>query len=210
MTTSEQCALIVRGIYNENDASHDMDHILRVLQNARVIMDGMQGIDRTAVELAVFLHDIDDPKYKTAGGPSAAELLEELKVPESSASHVLAIIRSVSFSGGNETVIESPEAAIVRDADRLDAIGAIGIARAFAYGGAKGRKLYDTAESARSGMTEEEYRSKQTATVTHFHEKLFLLKDLMVTDQGRQLAEERHEFMAAFVRQLERETGESL
>ncbi|WP_398289706.1 HD domain-containing protein [Sporosarcina sp. NCCP-2716] len=187
-----------------------MDHILRVLQNARAIMDGMQGIDRTAVELAVYLHDIDDPKYKTAGSPSAADLLEELDVANSLASHVLAIIRSVSFSGGNETAIESREAAVVRDADRLDAIGAVGIARAFAYGGAKGRKLYDAAESARVAMSEEEYRTKQTATVTHFHEKLFLLKDLMVTERGRQLAEERHGFMAAFLRQLEQETGEKL
>ncbi|WP_040286688.1 HD domain-containing protein [Sporosarcina koreensis] len=210
MTYIQQCAELTKDLYSKFDASHDMDHILRVLQNARTIMEEERTSDRTAVELAVYLHDIDDPKYAAAGNPSAADLLKAMNVPAQLADHVLAIIRSVSFNGGNEEPIMSPEAAIVRDADRLDAIGAVGIARAFAFGGARGRKLYDWEESSRSSMTEEEYRSKNTSTVTHFHEKLFLLKDLMVTERGRQLAQQRHTFMEAFLKQLELETGERL
>ena len=125
---------------------------------------------------------------------------------ESLAKQVLQTIHSVSFNGGNEEEIVSIEGAIVRDADRLDAIGAIGIARTFAFGGARGRKLYDAEESARTTMSENEYRSKETATVTHFYEKLLLLKELMVTEEGKRLAEERHTFMLAFLEQLKAET----
>ena len=103
--------------------------------------------------------------------------------------------------------ITSIEGAIVRDADRLDAIGAIGIARTFAFGGAKGRKLYDADELARENMSEAEYRSKETASVTHFYEKLLLLKDLMVTEEGKRLARQRHAFMEAFLKQLDSEIG---
>ena len=210
MTYTEQCAIITKEIYGKFDASHDFDHILRVLQNAFEIMEGMEGVNRTAVELAVYLHDIDDPKYSEVTGTSAAELLHSLAVPQDVAELVLAAIESVSFSGGNSKEIDSIEGAIVRDADRLDAIGAIGIARTFAYGGAKGRKLYDPTESIRTSMSEYDYRSKKTASVTHFHEKLFLLKDLMITERGKQLAEDRHQFMKQFVKQLEIETGLSL
>lgn len=210
MTYSEQCAIVTQEIYQKFDASHDFDHILRVLQNAHEIMEEMDGVNRTVVELAVYLHDVDDPKYAEVTGTSAAEILKDLAVPQDLTELVLATIESVSFSGGNSKEIDSPEGAIVRDADRLDAIGAIGIARTFAYGGAKGRKIYDPTESIRTSMSEHDYRSKKTASVTHFHEKLFLLKDLMVTERGKQLAENRHQFMKQFVRQLEIETGLSL
>ena len=138
---------------------------------------------------------------------SARELLHSADADESLAKHVLQTIHSVSFNGGNEEEIVSIEGAIVRDADRLDAIGAIGIARTFAFGGARGRKLYDAEEIARTKMSENEYRSKKTATVTHFYEKLLLLKELMVTEEGKRLAEERHDFMLAFLEQLKAETG---
>ena len=210
MVYSEQCAKEVQEIYKNFDASHDYDHILRVLQNARTIMGGLPDVNPTVVELAVYLHDIDDPKYKDVQSLSALDILRKLQVPDELAELVLAAIESVSFSGGNTKDIVSLEGAIVRDADRLDAIGAIGIARAFAYGGAKNRKLYDPTESIRTTMSEHDYRSKKTATVTHFHEKLFLLKDLMVTERGKQLAQERHEFMMLFIRQLENETGQLL
>lgn len=210
MTYSEQCAIVTREIYEKFDASHDFDHILRVLQNAHEIMEEMDGLNRTVVELAVYLHDVDDPKYAEVTDTSAAAILKGLAVPRDLAEPVLAAIASVSFSGGNSKEIDSPEGAVVRDADRLDAIGAIGIARTFAYGGAKGRKLYDRTESIRSGMSEHDYRSKKTASITHFHEKLFLLKDLMITEKGKKLAEDRHQFMKQFVRQMEIETGQSL
>lgn len=114
----------------------------------------------------------------------------------------------MSFNGGNELEATSLEAKIVRDADRLDAIGAIGIARTFAYGGAKGRKLYDKEEEARTTMSETEYRQKNTSSVTHFYEKLLLLKDLMVTEKGKQMALERHQFMESFLKQLQHEIGQ--
>lgn len=210
MTYSEQCAIVTKELYGNFDASHDFDHILRVLQNAYEIMEGMVGVDRTVVELAVYLHDVDDPKYADINDTSATVILKQLAVPEDLAERVLTAIESVSFSGGHSKEVDSPEGAVVRDADRLDAIGAIGIARTFAYGGTKGRKLYDPTESIRTEMSEHDYRTKKTASVTHFHEKLFLLKDLMITERGKQLAEVRHHFMKQFIQQLEIETGQSL
>ncbi|WP_432355888.1 HD domain-containing protein [Sporosarcina sp. A2] len=207
MSYIEQCASETKKVYGKFDASHDYDHILRVLQNANEIMKEMGTVNRTAVELAVYLHDIDDAKYADVVGTSAAEILKHLEVPDELAQLVLTTIDSVSFSGGNAKQLTSLEGAVVRDADRLDAIGAIGIARTFAYGGAKGRKLYDPKESIRKEMTEYDYRSTQTSSVTHFYEKLFLLKDLMITDTGKQMAEERHRFMKQFISQLETETG---
>jgi uncharacterized protein len=194
-------------IYEQFDASHDFDHILRVMKNAEEIAQTMPDADMTVIKLAVLLHDIDDPKYKEVGNVSASELLRSAEVDDVMAIKVLDTIKSVSFNGGNEEEIVSIEGAIVRDADRLDAIGAIGIARTFAYGGAKGRKLYDAEEIARTTMSEDEYRSRQTASVTHFYEKLLLLKDLMVTAEGKRLAEERHDFMVAFLEQLKLEIG---
>lgn len=197
----------VTNIYRQFDASHDYDHILRVMKNAEEIAQSMPDADMTVIKLAVLLHDIDDPKYKEVGNVSASELLRSAEVDDELAMKVLETIKSVSFNGGNEEEIVSIEGAIVRDADRLDAIGAIGIARTFAYGGAKGRKLYDAAEIARTKMSEDEYRSRQTASVTHFYEKLLLLKDLMVTAEGKRLAAERHDFMVAFLKQLDAEIG---
>lgn len=194
-------------IYRQFDASHDYDHILRVIKNAENIARSMPEADLTVIRLAVLLHDIDDPKYKANGSVSPLELLQSAGADNELATKVLETIRSVSFNGGNEEEIVSIEGAIVRDADRLDAIGAIGIARTFAFGGARGRKLYDAEEVARTKMSEFEYRSRQTASVTHFYEKLLLLKDLMVTAEGKRLAGERHAFMLAFLEQLKAETG---
>lgn len=194
-------------IYRQFDASHDYDHILRVMKNAEEIARTMPEADMTVIKLAVLLHDIDDPKYKEIGNSSPLELLRSAGAPDELTTKILETIRSVSFNGGNEEEIVSIEGAIVRDADRLDAIGAIGIARTFAFGGARGRKLYDVDEIARTEMSEDEYRSKETASVTHFYEKLLLLKSLMVTEEGKRLAGERHAFMVAFLEQLQSETG---
>ncbi|WP_435368136.1 HD domain-containing protein [Sporosarcina luteola] len=194
-------------IYRKFDASHDYDHILRVMKNAEEIALTMPEAELTVIKLAVLLHDIDDPKYKTNGNMSTSELLHFAGADDELAMKVLKTIKSVSFNGGNEEEIVSIEGAIVRDADRLDAIGAIGIARTFAFGGARGRKLYDADEIARTEMSEDEYRSRNTASVTHFYEKLLLLKDLMVTEEGKRLAEERHAFMIEFLEQLKAETG---
>lgn len=194
----------VQKIYDQFDASHDFQHIERVLQNAETILASEPEADREIVQIAVLLHDVSDKKYSDTKENEDA-LLNSLNLSDDIKLHIKEIIESVSFNGGNEVEAKSIEAKIVRDADRLDAIGAVGIARTFAYGGAKGRKLYDDAEEARIEMSEEEYRSKNTASVTHFYEKLLLLKDLMTTEKGKQMAEVRHAFMVSFLQQLKNE-----
>ena len=203
----EKCKQIVVEIYNKFDASHDFAHIERVMKNAEEILATEPSANEEVVRLAVLLHDIEDAKYKSDDNPSVLEILQAIGVDDELSQKVLACIESVSFSGGNAKEITSIDGAIVRDADRLDAIGAIGIARTFAFGGARGRKLYDTDEMIRENMSETEYRGKETASVTHFYEKLLLLKDLMVTEEGKRLAEQRHDYMEGFLKQLDREIG---
>ncbi|MFJ8512202.1 HD domain-containing protein [Lysinibacillus xylanilyticus] len=196
----------VRGIYEQFDASHDFQHIERVYQNALAILHTEPEADAEVVKIAVLLHDVSDKKY-TDSKEQENKLIAELSLSEEKKQHIRDCIAQVSFNGGNELEATSIEAKIVRDADRLDAIGAIGIARTFAFGGAKGRKLYDKEEDARTDMTEEEYRNKNTSSVTHFYEKLLLLKDLMITEKGKQMANERHQFMVQFLEQLQDEIG---
>ena len=196
----------VRGIYEQFDASHDFQHIERVYQNALAILHTEPEADAEVVKIAVLLHDVSDKKY-TDSKEQENKLIAELSLSEEKKQLIRDCIAQVSFNGGNELEATSIEAKIVRDADRLDAIGAIGIARTFAFGGAKGRKLYDEEENARTDMTEEEYRSKNTSSVTHFYEKLLLLKDLMITEKGKQMANERHQFMVQFLEQLQNEIG---
>lgn len=203
----EKCKQIVTVIYNKFDASHDFAHIERVMKNAMGILTKEPSANEEVVRLAVLLHDIEDAKYKSDDNPTVLEILQLIGADEELSKRVLACIKSVSFSGGNAKDITSIDGAIVRDADRLDAIGAIGIARTFAFGGAKGRKLYDTEEVVRDNMSEVDYRSKETASVTHFHEKLLLLKDLMLTVEGKRLAEQRHDYMEGFLKQLDYEIG---
>ena len=205
--TIEKCMQIVVEIYNKFDASHDFAHIERVMKNAEEILAREPSANEEVVRLAVLLHDIEDAKYKSDDNPSVLEILQAIGADDELAKKVLACIESVSFSGGNAKDITSIDGAIVRDADRLDAIGAIGIARTFAFGGARGRKLYDTDEMVRATMSETEYRDKKTASVTHFYEKLLLLKELMVTEEGKRLAEQRHDYMEGFLKQLDHEIG---
>jgi len=204
MDILKTCSTLVKSIYDQMDASHDFDHILRVYQNAETILQSEPEANALLVRLAVLLHDVSDPKYSE--DKSAEEsILSELDLTDEERQQIRDIISAVSFNGGNEKEASTIEAKIVRDADRLDAIGAIGIARTFAYGGAKGRSLYNDEEEAREQMSEADYRSKSTASVTHFYEKLLKLKDLMVTDKGRELAEGRHQFMEQFLQQLKLE-----
>lgn len=201
----EKCEAAVKEIYDTFDASHDWQHIERVMQNAKKILEHEKA-DAFLVELAVLLHDVSDPKYRKEGEDLETEIMDSLELPVKVKEDIRSIIQSVSFKGGHGVQADTIEAQIVQDADRLDAIGAIGIARTFAFGGAKGRKLYDWEEEPRKNMTEEEYRSKPTSSVTHFYEKLLLLKDRMTTDTGKQIAEERHRFMLSFLKQLHNET----
>ena len=204
MDNVNTCKELVITIYNNMDASHDYQHIERVYKNAETILQSEPQADVQIVRLAVLLHDVSDAKY-TQTKEAEERILQKLDLTDEQRQHIRDIIASVSFNGGNELQAKTIEAKIVRDADRLDAIGAVGIARTFAYGGAKGRKLYDDAEEARAQMSVEEYRTKSTASVTHFYEKLLLLKDLMVTEKGKQMAEERHAFMVSFLEQLQKE-----
>ncbi|EPD53104.1 hypothetical protein HMPREF1210_00835 [Paenisporosarcina sp. HGH0030] len=209
MNAIEKCERLVKDIYNQFDASHDFQHIERVRKNAQIISQEEGTVRTDLIELAVLLHDVSDVKYSGIEGKAKENaILDELDLPLSDRQQIVEIIESVSFSGGHEKEAKTIEAKIVRDADRLDAIGAVGIARTFAYGGAKGRKLYDWSETARMNMSVSEYRNKETASVTHFYEKLLLLKDLMVTETGKKLALQRHEFMLAFIDQLKIETSE--
>lgn len=209
LKTIEKCELLVKDIYEQFDASHDFQHIERVRKNAQLISKEEGDVRHDIIDLAVLLHDVSDVKYSGAEGKAKeTAILDELNLSPEDRQWIVDIIDSVSFSGGHEKEAKSIEAKIVRDADRLDAIGAVGIARTFAYGGAKGRKLYDWSEIARVNMTEHDYRTKETASVTHFYEKLLLLKELMLTETGKKFAMQRHEFMLAFIDQLKIETSE--
>ncbi|TQR20730.1 HD domain-containing protein [Psychrobacillus vulpis] len=209
MNPIEKCELLVKEVYKHFDASHDFQHIERVRKNAFEIVETEPYADREIIELAVLLHDVSDPKYaKDQSKSEETRIIQLLNLSEEKVIHIKEVIKSISFNGGNEKEPKSIEAKIVRDADRLDAIGAVGIARTFAYGGAKGRKLYDASETPRENMTEVEYRSKETATLTHFYEKLLLLVDGMTTKKGKELAMERHAFMELFLQNLRKETGE--
>ena len=194
----------VKATYAAFDASHDFAHIERVMQNAEAILQTEPAADAELIRYAVLLHDVSDKKY-TDSKEAEDRLIAMLALTAEREAKLRHIIEAVSFNGGNEIATTMLEAKIVRDADRLDAIGAVGIARTFAFGGAKGRKLYDTTEEVRENMTEAEYRSRNSASVTHFYEKLLKLKDLMTTPKGQELAASRHAFMEQFLQQLQME-----
>src|SRR5690606_10296089 len=188
------------------EGGHDWFHIQRVLNNAREIAAG-EDVDLFVVELGSLLHDIADYKFhdgdETVGPKIARNFLEEKRVPEEIIIHVENIIKWVSFKGGNEEQnFSSPELMVVQDADRLDAIGAIGIARTFNYGGFKNRPLFDPDVKPNLNMTKDEYKRSTAPTINHFYEKLLLLKDRMNTATGKKLAAQRHEFMEQFLQQF--------
>jgi uncharacterized protein len=184
-------------------SGHDWWHVHRVRNTALKL-----GTDETAdlfiVELAALLHDIADHKFHDGNediGPATAQnWLEKLEVPSPIINHVCEIIRDISFKGAEvDTPMITIEGKVVQDADRLDALGAIGIARAFAYGGYKERELYNPDVKPDSHQSFEEYKKSSGPTINHFYEKLFLLKDRMNTESGKRLAEERHKYMEDFV-----------
>ncbi|MCL9769549.1 HD domain-containing protein [Flavobacterium sp. HXWNR69] len=188
------------------EGGHDWFHIERVYKNALLIAEE-EECDLTVVKLAALLHDIADSKFhngdETIGPQIAREFLESQKVSEVIISHVIAIIENISFKGGNfEKNFHSKELEIVQDADRLDAIGAIGIARTFNYGGFKNRPLYDPNIQPNLNMNKDEYKNSEAPTLNHFYEKLLLLKDKMNTETGKKIAQKRHDFMITFLSQF--------
>lgn len=188
------------------EGGHDWFHIERVYKNAILIAKD-EDVDLFVVQLGALLHDIADSKFhngdETIGPKVAREFLESIQVEDDIIKHVINIINHISFAGGNQVeFFTSPELAVVQDADRLDAIGAIGIARAFNYGGYKNRALYDPDIKPRLDMTKTEYKVSTSPTINHFYEKLLLLKNTMNTTTGKRLAAERHQFMEHFLAQF--------
>lgn len=188
------------------EGGHDWFHIERVYKNSLLIAQD-EVCDLLVVKLGALLHDIADSKFhggdETVGPAVARAFLEQEKLPEETINHVIKIIENISFKGGKvKQEFESIELNIVQDADRLDAIGAIGIARAFNYGGFKNRGLYDPNLAPNLNMTKEEYKNSNAPTINHFYEKLLLLKDKMNTTSGKSIAAERHRYMENFLSQF--------
>lgn len=191
------------------EGGHDWFHIERVYKNAMLIAQ-TEEVDQTIVGLGALLHDIADSKFHNGDetiGPKVARkwLIDQNATPDQ-IEHVIGIIDNISFKGGNhEQKFKSPELDVVQDADRLDAIGAIGIARTFNYGGYKDMKIYDPAIPPKLNMTKEEYKASTAPTINHFYEKLLLLKDRMNTTTGKRIAEKRHQYMENFLEQFYKE-----
>jgi len=188
------------------EGGHDWFHIERVYKNS-ILIASEENVDLLIVSLGALLHDIADSKFhggdETVGPMKARNFLKTQKISKETIIHVIKIIENISFKGGNKSQkFKSKELAVVQDADRLDAIGAIGIARAFNYGGFKNRALYDPEIIPNLTMTPAEYKSSKAPTINHFYEKLLLLQDLMNTATGKHIAKERHLFMENFLAQF--------
>jgi len=185
------------------EGGHDWWHIYRVWNLSKQIAK-TENVDGFIVELGALLHDIADSKFhngdESIGPKKAREFLLSLNVSDDVIAHVENIISNISFKGGNELQkFKSLELDVIQDADRLDAIGAIGIARAFSYGGYKNREMYNPNIKPNLNMTKEEYKNSKAPTLNHFYEKLLLLKDRMNTKTGKLMAEKRHEVMEIFL-----------
>ena len=198
--------LFVKEKLQNAEGGHDWFHVERVYNNALLIAED-ETFDLQVVKLAALLHDVADSKFhngdETLGAKMAREFLVAQNVADETINHVIAIIENFSYKGGNfEKEFHSKELEIVQDADRLDAIGAIGIARTFNYGGFKNRTLYDPNIQPNLNMSKEEYKKSEAPTLNHFYEKLLLLKDKMNTESGKKIAKKRHDFMVSFLSQF--------
>ncbi|MCA1054557.1 HD domain-containing protein [Rossellomorea aquimaris] len=210
MTDQEMGHLIraLKQAFINEPSGHDWHHLVRVRRNALMIADGEHITDTTIIELAALLHDVPDEKLVSSKREAEEKLkgyVSLLSLSDYEREKLNEIIFSISYKGGHEESLTSIEAMIVRDADRLDAIGAIGIARTFAYGGSRGQPIYDPDVGVRTDMTLDEYRNGKSTSIHHFHEKLLKLKDLMCTETGKNLAEERHTYMLGFLKQFDKE-----
>lgn len=191
------------------EGGHDWWHIYRVWKLARVIARG-EAVDPFIIELGALLHDIADSKFNAGdeeiGPQKAREFLQSLEVDESVIAHVVNMIANISFKGGKQAQsFKSPELDVIQDADRLDALGAIGIARTFNYGGYKKREIYNPGIEPNLKLTKEEYKNSTAPSLNHFYEKLLLLKDRMNTATGRKMAAQRHQFMVLYLEEFHKE-----
>ncbi len=200
--------IFVRETLANAEGGHDWWHIYRVWKNAKAIAAHEQ-VDTLVVELAALLHDIADSKFhegdEEIGPRMAGEFLAKNGVESAIILHVQHIIRNMSFKAGfdpAQLADRSIELQVVQDADRLDAMGAIGIARAFSYGGFKNRELYNPEIRPNLRMSKDEYKNSTAPTINHFYEKLLLLKNLFNTDKGKKMAEGRHLFMLTYLEEF--------
>lgn len=191
----------VKAMFAEEYSGHDYWHTIRVFQTAAKLAE-QEKADIFMVKLAALLHDVDDVKLSpdtTVGKDRAVSFMRENNIEEDMVCRVCLIINEISYKGTDSVIPSSIEGKCVQDADRLDAIGAIGIARAFAYGGNHNRVIYDPDIKPDLQMTEKEYRKSDSTTINHFYEKLFNLKELMNTDSARRIAEYRERFMHEYI-----------
>ena len=195
----------IKNIFSGDSSGHDYYHTIRVYKLATKIAK-KENADVRTVQLAALLHDVDDIKLSPdtyATKKNAVNFMTANNIDQETINAVCKIIDEVSFAGTDSVVPDTIEGKCVQDADRLDAIGAIGIARTFAYGGSKGRKIYDPEITLKIGMNKDEYRNNQDSTsINHFYEKLLLLKDMMNTTEGRKLAEHRQAVMQEFLNEF--------
>ena len=191
----------IKNIFLNDFSGHDYFHSLRVYRVAGTIAE-QENAAMEIVSLAALLHDVDDRKLSPETyerKEHAVSFLKEQCVSDDNIERICKIIDEVSFAGNDSVIPSTVEGKCVQDADRLDALGAIGIARAFAYGGNHNRAIYDPAIVPKFGMSKDEYQDHVTTSINHFYEKLFLLKDMMSTDTGRKIAEKRERFMREYV-----------
>ena len=187
MSVTEAAIEYVRVLFHGNSGGHDDSHTMRVYRNALRIAESEKGADHEIVTLGALLHDADDHKlFQTENNANARAFLKQQNIPPERIEEIIKVINSVSYSRNRGRRPDTLEGKIVQDADRLDALGAVGVARTFAYGGEHGRSL--------------------DSSISHFHEKLLLLKDEMNTETGRKLAEERHAFLLTFLEEYTKET----
>ncbi len=203
----EATTTFVKNILQHDSSGHDWWHIERVRKAALQIGE-KENANLFVVEMAALLHDVADEKLNKSeeeGLMKVRSWLSSLQITESEQEEVIEIISTMSFKGGSRPPMKTIEGQVVQDADRLDAIGAIGIARTFAYAGAHGDLIYDPELPFRESMTKHEYRNGKSTAVNHFYEKLLKLKDTLNTNAAKKAAQERHDFMTAFLDQLYKE-----